>query len=84
MTNRIYGFTWLYDERSEEAIVACVCENAIISIVNECTGKEVMLHSGVGNAVNEIRVNPAQFTIYARYDNSYSFEAITSCCTCHI
>lgn len=33
----------LYDERSEEAIVACVCENAIISIVNECTGKEVMV-----------------------------------------
>ncbi|GMS96208.1 hypothetical protein PENTCL1PPCAC_18383, partial [Pristionchus entomophagus] len=64
-TNRIYALNWLYDDRNEQLMLVFGGENAVIRVVNVSTGKEVMIHSGHGNVVNEIRVHPTKFTVYA-------------------
>ncbi|GMR48627.1 hypothetical protein PMAYCL1PPCAC_18822 [Pristionchus mayeri] len=64
-TNRIYALNWLYDDRTQQVMVAFGGENGVIRVVDVSSGKEVLIHSGHGNAVNEIRVHPTQYTVYA-------------------
>ncbi|GMT26061.1 hypothetical protein PFISCL1PPCAC_17358, partial [Pristionchus fissidentatus] len=78
--NRFYAVNWLYDTRDDKLMVVFGGDNGLIRIVNASTAEEVQIHSGHGNVVNEIRVHPVKFTIYASASKDMTIRIWSSRC----